>query len=78
MILELHRRDESADAEVRLVKVFPRWLTGDQYVEIPRQEAAALSALLIEALPAATLAELSHLLAGHVARAAPGTFGEYK
>ena len=69
MSLELHRRDEAEDAEVRLVKVFPRWLTADQYSEIPRQEAAVLSELLIGALPPATLAELSRLLVAHATRA---------
>jgi hypothetical protein len=73
MRLELHRRDEASDTEVRLVKVFPRWLTADQYEEIPLDEAAALSEALVAALPAATLEELSRLLASHVARADLGS-----
>lgn len=68
MTLELHRRDEAPDTVVRLVKVFPRWLTANQYEEIPRQEAAVLSEALVAALPPATLAELSRLLAERVAQ----------
>lgn len=69
MNLEVHRRDDSADAEVRLVKVYPKWLTDDQYEEIPRQEAMALSQLLIKALPPETLVELTRLLSNHAVRA---------
>jgi len=73
MGLELHRRDEASDADVRLVKVFPKWLTADQYEEIPRQEAEALAHVLIATLPPKTLSELARLLSGSVARADPAT-----
>lgn len=68
MTLELHRRDEAADAVIRFVKVFPKWLTADQYEEIPRQEAETLSQALIAALPAGTLSELARLLSAHETR----------
>ena len=69
MGLEIHRRDEATDAEIRISKVFPKWLTADQYETIPRQEAESLAQLLIAVLPEATLAELTRSLAMHRDRA---------
>ncbi len=62
MNLEIHRRDEAPDTEVRMTKVFKRWLTSDQYEEIPLDEAEVLSKVLIDTLPAETLTELTRRL----------------
>ena len=68
MNLELHRRDDAVDAQVRMVKEYRRWLTAEQYEEIPKTEASVLAEVLIKTLPTETLTELSRLLTEEMAR----------
>ncbi|HEX3147311.1 MAG TPA: hypothetical protein VHR66_04465 [Gemmataceae bacterium] len=62
MALELHRRDDAADTEIRRTKVFPKWLTADQYEEIPLDESEELARVLNATLPKETLTDLVRLL----------------
>lgn len=68
MSLELHRQDQAEDLTVRVVKVFPRWLTAEQYQEIRTSEATILAESLIKTLPPETTSELTRLLAEHATK----------